>query len=168
MSAGFYVNTVSPGSVPWPGGVVPYVIDPALSPAQRQTYLNGLREWELAANVQFIPRTTQTQYILFKYNPAGPNSVSGSNPQIVAINALTRGQICHEMGHSFGLLHEHARGDQATYVKVLTANITSGNQSWFDIDPNGTAQGPYDFESVMHSSRDRFSIQPGVLDTLEA
>ena len=72
------------------------------------------------------------------------------------------------MGHSFGLLHEHTRPDQSTYVNVLTANITSGNQHWFNVDPTGTAQGPYDFESVMHFGRDLFSTQPGVLETLQA
>jgi hypothetical protein len=168
VSAGLYVNTISPGNVPWPGGTVPYVIDPALSAAQRQTYLNGLREYELAANVHFIPRTSETQYVFFKYDPAGPNLVSGSNPQLVEINLLTRGQICHEMGHSFGLLHEHVRGDRNTYVNVLSANITSGNEFYFDIDPNATAHSSYDFESVMHFSRDVFSVQPGVLDTLQA
>jgi len=139
-----------------------------LTPAQQQTYLNGLREWELAANVQFIPRTTQAQYVFFKYDPAGPNRVSASNPQVVEINQLTRGQICHEMGHSFGLLHEHVRGDRDTYVSVLTANIAAADQHWFEIDPNGTAQGAYDFESVMHFSRNLFSVNPATLDTLLA
>jgi len=166
--AGFYYNTVSPGNVPWPGGIVPYVIDPALTAAQRQTYLDGLREWELAANVHFIPRTSETQYILFKYNPNGPNLVSGSNPQLVEINLLTRGQICHEMGHSFGLQHEHTRQDRNGFVTVLSGNITAGNEHFFNIDPNATAHGAYDFESVMHFGRDVFSVQPGVLDTLQA
>lgn len=165
--AGLHYNDVSPGNVPWPGGVVPYVIDPALSVAQQQTYLDGLREYELAANVHFVPRTSETQYVLFKYAPGGPNSVTGSNPQLVEISQLTRGQICHEMGHSFGLQHEHIRADRNSFVNVLTANITAGNQHWFDIDPNSTAQGAYDFESVMHFGRDLFSIQPGVLDTLQ-
>src|ERR1700682_2170197 len=167
-TAGLYVNTISPGNVPWPGGTVPYVIDSALSAAQQQTYLNALREYELAANVHFVPRTSETQYILFKYDPLGFDQVSGSNPQIVSVSSLTRAQILHEMGHSFGLLHEHTRSDQSTYVNVLTANITTGNQHWFNVDPNGTSQGSYDFESVMHFPRDLFSTQPGVLDTLQA
>jgi len=165
---GLYSNTVSPGNVPWPGGVVPYVIDPALSPAEQQTYLNGLREFELVANVQFVARTSQTQYIFFKYNPNGPNLVSGSNPQLVEINLLTRGQICHEMGHSFGLQHEHSRPDRDGFVTVLSGNITAGNEHFFNIDSNATAHAAYDFESVMHFGRNVFSTQPGVLDTLQA
>src|ERR1700730_4216441 len=168
VNAGFYSNTISPGNVPWPGGTGPYVMDSAMSAAQQQTYLNALREYELAANVHFVSRTSETQYILFKYDPLGFDQVSGSNPQTVSVSSLTRAQILHEMGHSFGLLHEHTRSDQGTRVNVLTANITTGNQHWFNVDPNGTAQGTYDFESVMHFPRDLFSTQPGVLDTLQA
>ncbi len=166
-SAGFYGSGVSPGNVPWPGGVIPYVFDNALSADQKQTYLDGLREYELAANIHFIPRTSETQHILFKYAPTGPNLVSGSNPVTVEINLLTRGQICHETGHALGLAHEHQRPDRNTYVNVLYANVTPGNNGPFDIDPGGTAYGTYDFESVMHYGRDVYSIQPGVLDTLQ-
>jgi parallel beta-helix repeat protein len=165
---GFYYNGVSPLNHPWPGGIIPYVIDPALSAAQRQAYLDGVREWELACGIHFVPRSTETDYILFKYNPSGPNSVSGSQPQLVQVNALTRSQICHEMGHSLGLDHEHIRQDRDTRVTVNTANISSGNGFWFDINPTGVMQGVYDFESVMHFSRDLFSVSPGTLDTLTA
>ena len=164
--AGFLYPGTSPANRPWPGGIVPYVIDPALSAAQRQAYLDGIREWELAGNVHFVPRTTETGYVFLKYDPSGPNRVSGSNPQLVEINALTRSQICHETGHSLGLNHEHIRPDRNSYVNVLTANITSGNAFWFDIDPSGVTNGAYDFESVMHFGRDLFSTSPGVLETL--
>lgn len=166
LRAGFLYHGISPANRPWPGGTVPYVIDPALGAAQRQTYFDGIREWELAGNVQFIPRTTETNYVFLKYDPLGPNRVSGANPQIVEINALTRAQICHEMGHSLGLNHEHIRPDRDGFVTVQTANISGGNAFWFDIDPAGVSNGTYDFESVMHFGRDLFSISPGVLDTL--
>jgi len=166
-SAGFYGSGVSPGNVPWPGGVIPYVFDNALSADQKQTYLDGLREYEIAANIHFIPRTSQTQYILFKYAVGGPNLVSGSNPVTVEINLLTRGQICHETGHALGLAHEHQRPDRNSYVNVLYANVTPGNNGPFNIDASGQTYGSYDFESVMHYGRDVYSTQPGVLDTLQ-
>ena len=165
--AGYYGGAVSPQSLPWPGGVVPYVIDPSLTADQQQTYLDGLREYELAANVHFVAHTTETNYALFKYDPNGPNLVSGSQPQTVAINLLTRGQICHEMGHSWGLMHEHQRPDRDTYVTILYQNIIPGNNGDFDIDASGHTYGNYDFESVMHYGRDTLSTQPGVLDTIE-
>jgi hypothetical protein len=121
----------------------------------------------LAANVLFVPRTTQTQYVLFKYVQYGPNRVSGSQPQVVEIGSLMRGQICHEMGHSFGLEHEHQRPDRDAYIDVLEENIVSGNEHLFEIAAATTVFGPYDFESVMHYGRDVVSVQPGVLDTIQ-
>ena len=150
LLAGFFYTGVTPTNLLWSGGIVPYEFHTNLTAAQKQTYLNGLREWELAANVKFIPRTNQTQYILFKYNASGFDRVSGSNPQVVEINSLSRSQICHEMGHSFGFTHEHIRPDSVNFVTVLTNNIASSNLVWFDIDATGVTNGAYDFESVMY------------------
>jgi len=166
LHAAFLDPGIGPGNTPWPGGIVPYVIDPALSAAQQQTYLDGLREWELAGAVHFVARTTETNYAFYKYDPAGPNQFSGSQPQVIEINALTRAQICHEMGHSFGLRHEHTRPDRDNFVTVLSSNITAGNAFWFDLDTAGVPFGAYDFESVMHFAPDLYSVNPGVLDTL--
>src|ERR1700720_4478169 len=63
----FYAGT-SPSNVPWTNGIVPYEFTNTLTAAQQKTYLDGLREWELAANVQFVPHTNQTRWILFTYN----------------------------------------------------------------------------------------------------
>ena len=167
VTGGFFYAGTTPTNVPWPGGTVPYEFDPMLTAAQQQTYRDGLREWELAANVRFVPRSNQTQYVLFKYDPLGPNRVSGTNPQLVEINLLTRGQICHELGHSLGFSHEHIRPDRDAFISVLSNQVTAGNLFWFDPDPAGVTNGVYDFESVMHFSRDLFSISPGVLDTLQ-
>lgn len=165
-SAGLYPASVSPGNVPWLGGVIPYAFDPTLSAEQKETYLDGLREYELAGNITFIPRTPETQYVLFKYSPTGPNLVSGSNPQVVEINLLTRGQICHEMGHSLGLEHEHQRADRNDFIQVNYGNVVPGNNSIFDVLPTAVPFGTYDFESVMHYGRDVLSTQPGALDTI--
>ncbi len=164
--AGLHPSTMTPANLPWPGGVVPYVFDASLSAAQKETYLDGLREWELAANVHFKPRESEIDYILFKYSPGGPNLVSGTQPQTVEINLLTRGQICHEMGHSLGLEHEHQRPDRDGFITVLYPNITSGNSGAFDILSGSISFGAYDFESVMHYGRDVYTTTPG-LDTIQ-
>lgn len=166
VQAGYYSNLWSLGTVPWPGGVVPYVFDPALSPAQQSAYLAGLREWELAANVSFVPRTTETDYILFKFDPNGPNRVSGSQPQVVEISLLTRYQILHEMGHSFGLLHEHQRPDRGTFITTCPTNVQPALLSEFAIDPAGVTVGPYEFTSVMHYHRKVGALNPA-LDTIK-
>ena len=165
LAANFYAGT-SPSNVPWPGGVVPYEFTNTLTVAQQQTYLAGLHEWELAANVKFIPHTSENHWILFAYNTNGFDNVSATtNPQVVSVASLSRAQVCHEMGHSFGFNHENIRFDAANFITVLTENITPGNLQFFQIDPTTVTNGPYDFESVMHLGWDFASTQPGVLPT---
>lgn len=166
--AGNFYAGISPANVPWPGGVVPYEFTNTLTAAEQQTYLDGLREWELAANVQFVPRTTQTRWILFTYNTNGFDNVSSStNPQVVSVASLSRAQVCHEMGHSFGFTHENIRSDATNYIAVLTNNIADEptNIYWFTVDPTTVTNGPYDFESVMHLGWDFDSTNRGVLAT---
>lgn len=165
--AGFFYPGTAPGSAPWPGGIIPYQFDPSLTAAQTNTYLDGIREWELAANVKFIPRSNQTQYVLFKYDPFGPNQFSGANPVVVEINSLSRAQISHETGHILGFNHENIRPDQTNYVLVLSNNVVPGQISWFVVDPAGVTNGAYDFESVMHLGRNFASVN-SALDTQQA
>ena len=165
----FYAGT-SPTNVPWPGGVVPYEFTNTLTAAQTNTYLAGLREWELAANVKFVPHTNQTRWVLFAYNTNFLDFVAGGyNPQLVTVSSLSRAQVCHEMGHSFGFTHENIRTDQASRITVVTNNISNeaSNIYWFTVDPTSVSYSYYDFESVMHLGWDFVSIQRGVLPTQE-
>lgn len=165
LGGNFYAGT-SPATVPWTNGIVPYEFTNTLSVAQKQAYLDGLREWELAANVKFVPHTNQTRWILFAFNSNNFNNVSaGYNPQIVNIASLSRAQVGHEMGHSFGFNHENIRPDQTNYLTILSNNVAPGNLPLLLADPTTVTNGNYDFESVMHLAHDFGSIQPGVLDT---
>ena len=163
----FYAGT-SPANVPWTNGIVPYEFTNTLTAAQQQTYLDGLREWELAANVSFVPHTTETRWVLFAYNTNFLDFVAGGySPQLVTVSSLSRAQVCHEMGHSFGFTHENIRPDQTNYLTVVTNNISNeaSNIFWFTIDPTSVTNGNYDFESVMHLGWDFVSVQPGALAT---
>lgn len=164
----FYAGT-SPATVPWPGGIVPYEFTNNLTAAETNTYLAALREWELAANVHFVPHTNQSRWILFCYNTNFQDYVSGGgyNPQIVTVSSLSRAQVCHEMGHSFGFNHENIRPDATNYIAVLTNNITDepDNLHWFIPDNTTVTNGNYDYESVMHLGWDFDSTNPGVLAT---
>ena len=168
--ANFYAGT-SPANVPWTNGIVPYEFTNTLTAAEQETFLDGLREWELAGNVKFVPHTTQTNWILFSYNTNFLDYVAGGsyNPQMVTVSSLSRAQVCHEMGHSFGFNHENIRPDAANYITVLTNNIADEPDTigLFTVDPSTVPYGNYDFESVMHLGWDFNSTDPGVLATLQ-
>ena len=148
---------------------MPYEFTNTLTTTQQVTYLDGLREWELAAHVQFVPHTNQPNWILFTYNTNFIDYVAGGSrsPQVITISSLSRAQVCHEMGHSFGFNHENIRTDAPNYILVLTNNITDepSNIHWFIPDPTTVTNGNYDYESVMHLGWDFDSTNPGVLAT---
>ena len=163
--ANFYAGT-SPATVPWTNGIVPYEFTNTLTPAETNTYLNGLREWQLAGKVSFVPHTTETHWILFTYNTNWIDNVSATtNPQVVTVSSLSRAQVCHEMGHSFGFNHENIRTDATNYITVLTNNVAPGYLFFFQVDPTTVTNGPYDFESVMHLGWDFGSTNIGVAAT---
>ena len=162
LAANFY-SGITPTTVPWTNGTVPYEFTNALSQAETNTYLDGLREWELAGKVKFVQHTNQTHWVLFTYNTNGFDNVSSTtNPQIVSVSSLSRAQVCHEMGHAFGFTHENIRFDRTNYLTVLSNNVTPGDLVWFQIDPTTVTYGPYDFESVMHLGWDFDSTNPAV------
>jgi hypothetical protein len=166
--AGNFYQGVSPTSVFWPGGVVPYQFATNITASEQQTYLDGVREWELAANIHFVPYTNQTNWILFQYAPGTfvDQYVPYTTPETVTVSVLSRAQVCHEMGHALGFTHENIRVDKNTYITVLTNNVyPASNIVWFTIDPNSVTNGPYDYESVMHLANNFSSISPTDLYT---
>jgi hypothetical protein len=58
--------------------------------------------------------------------------------------------VTHDIGHVFGLIHEHQRPDRDTYVEVRPENAQSGFAYAFDLLATGRNLGEYDFDSLMH------------------
>src|SRR5579872_3682037 len=67
FGANFYQG-VATNSLPWPGGTVPYVFATNITTAEQAVYLAGMREWELAANIHFVPYTTQSNHVLLQFD----------------------------------------------------------------------------------------------------
>lgn len=118
--------------------------------------------WEAAANITFVPRTTQTDYVLIENGTV--NSVRGDvgyepGERTLIMNAWisanVEGIIVHELGHSLGLKHEHQRPDRNNYVSIDTTIIQQQFLANFPVD-NGITIYPnltYDFGSIMHYSQ---------------
>src|SRR5256885_1669902 len=45
LNAGNFSAGITPATVPWPGGIVPYEFTNALTTTQQKVYLEGLREF---------------------------------------------------------------------------------------------------------------------------
>ena len=178
--AGNYFQGVSPATVPWSNGIVPYLFDTnyTITATESNVILAGLREWELAARVKFVPYTNQNHYVLLQFTNDGSGTgfylnypPGAGTAATMMLHGLSRGLMCHEGGHLFGLQHEHQRIDRDNYILINTNNIVGGTNadsglSAFFIDTNSTPFGPYDFESAMHYTPGNFSIGAG-FDSLD-
>ena len=181
QASNFYQG-VATNNLSWPGGIVPYVFTSRVTLAEQTVYLEGMNEWALGANVQFVPRTTQSDFVMLDFDyMEGTNEYVASVPAVMTIDNLSRAQICHETGHLLGFQHEHVRVDRDDYIIVNFENIAGNSMdmtnasgegsgdpaSLYLIDSNSTPNGPYDFESVMSYSRTLFSIDPATLDVID-
>ena len=72
----------------------------------------------------------------------------------------TVSKIMHQIGHAIGLWHEQNRPDRDEYVKIKLENVKEGKEgdfrkrTWDMVDTNGLQ---YDYASIMHSPRKKFS-----------
>lgn len=147
------------------GSVVTVFENDGVSEPRRQLVEQAMAIWESVADIDFVERTTQTDYILIEND--NRNSVRGdvgygTGVRTLVMNAWTsasvEGIIVHELGHSLGLKHEHQRPDRNTYVSIDTSIIQQGTLGNFTAD-NGITIYPnqtYDFGSIMHYGLNAF------------
>jgi len=160
----------------WPqsGGVyqIPYTIESAATNLSAAlTYVNST----LSGVIQFVPQTTQSNYVTFNFNTSDPSGVCessvgmlGGQQFVTGSAACALGTLVHEMGHIIGLLHEHQRPDRNTYITFTPANADkpwiAGNFDFFSDDYQTV--GLYDYASVMHYPP--FSFTKNNLPVLES
>jgi hypothetical protein len=166
-AANFFFG-VSPVSVPWSNGIVPYEFETNVSTVQRGVYLAALKEWELAANIHFVAHSGESHYVLLRLyvDGSGIGQYQDGFPAVLTMHTLKRGVVCHECGHLLGFQHEHQRTDRDSYIVVNFTNIVPGAAGEFVIDTNSISFGDYDLESVMHYNRHNFSVADS-LDSID-
>ena len=112
----------------------------------------------LAGTIQWIPRTTETDYVDFNLDIndhsgsafSSVGRVGGSQTIGGSIDASV-GVLLHEMGHAIGLYHEQSRPDRDAYISLLSANIIKTLKPNFDVVlDNVQKTGLYDYASIMH------------------
>ncbi len=156
----------------WTSGVVPYTFSNNVSAAHQKVFLDGMAEWATFANLQFTQRVAQANYFTILDDPtlSGGQSAVGmvGDQQFLRIGSTSwnRATICHELGHTLGLIHEHQRSDRDSFVTVFTNNAIAGTELNLIKFTNSLNQaGGYDFLSVMHYARNTFSTNVNV-DTI--
>lgn len=143
----------------WPGGIIPFVIDAAMTDQQRVT--DAINHLQANTNLRFVARTTETNFIRF----AGGNGCSSPVGMRGGSQTITLGLGCdwpravHEICHSVGLWHEQSREDRDNFVTIHFDNIQADQSHNFDQHiTDGDDIGRYDYGSLMHYGRHDFAI----------
>lgn len=146
----------------YPGGVIPYVVDPLIPSPGRVT--NAISHWNTNLNglIKFVPRTNQYNYVFFRYASSASTCASSVGMQgyggqsLYVGNYCSTGKLIHESGHAVGLWHN--RLDRDSRVTVQWGNIQTGQGYNFYINSsNGFDIGAYDYNSIMHYPAYAFS-----------
>jgi hypothetical protein len=135
----------------WPGGIVHYQFDPAVTQQNRDRTRIAMNELETFCGVRFVPRTNQAAFINVQNGTGNSSAVgrTGGQQNLNMVSWSFRYIIIHELMHALGIWHEQQRPDRETFVTIVTANIQSGYSGNFTIRNNSSSFGPFDFESVM-------------------
>lgn len=146
----------------WPNGRIPYVVHSALPNQARVS--DAVAHWNtnLDGVIQFVPRTTESDYVLFRQSsngcsaPVGYFQGEGVHPVELA-NECGSGNTAHEMGHIVGLDHEQNRHDRNSHVTINWGKIMSGYDRNFEVSNFHQDYSTYDFGSIMHYALSAFS-----------
>ncbi len=170
----------------WPGGVVPYVLDPNLTLEERQEVLDGIDLIESQTNVSFVPLPDNdgdgvpdggapANFIRFEGSTRSESNIGMQQGEQVILTSTDpvrpngqngAGTVAHEIMHALGFYHEHQHPDAnnpGNPVTVVPGNNPAPN---FNQLPPGAIILPYDPDSIMHYETGNFNggainVNPG-------
>lgn len=144
----------------WPGGKIYYQFENGFP--LTNVVLQGMQMWTNISGIEFIQKTTGDR-VLIKYVNDNSNSSNlgylADGIQYIWLSSNMPGVVAHELGHTFGLIHEHQRSDRNQYIIVNNDNIQSDKIHNFNIVSQSLSLGTMDYNSIMmYGSYNSFAI----------
>jgi hypothetical protein len=162
---------VSNASALWPAGRVPYLFDPGLPVAVRDTVAEVIADFNAGTCVRFVPRADESAFVRI-FAGTGCYSMLGrrGGQQDLSLGAGCdyKGTVVHELMHAIGFHHEHNRSDRDGSVDVHLENVSPFYHTQFQKAEAAQNRlfGGFDQNSVMIYGNRAFSANG--LDTLVA
>ncbi|KAH8278423.1 hypothetical protein KR018_003103 [Drosophila ironensis] len=156
----------------WPNGIVPYEIRGTFNAKDMATIENAIAEYHRRTCIRFVRRSAERDYISIRGDNSGCWSSVGrvggkQEVNLQSPGCLSRpGTAMHELMHALGFLHEQNRMERDNFVAIQYNNVQSSAMNNFEKAARTEAFGvPYDYGSVMHYSKNAFSIngQPTIV-----
>ncbi|XP_053281667.1 high choriolytic enzyme 2 [Pleuronectes platessa] len=151
----------------WPkrGSIVyvPVYISTRFSSAERNTIIRGLVSFHSSTCIRFVWRryASQRDYIYFYSGPGCSSNIGRKGGhQFISLKkggCVYHSIVQHEILHALGFHHEHKRSDRDRYVRINWANIKPSQKHNFNRARTNNLWTGYDFNSVMHYSKNAFS-----------
>ncbi|MCW9016976.1 MAG: M12 family metallopeptidase, partial [Kangiellaceae bacterium] len=119
----------------WTDGNVIYQFAPDVTQENRQQFTKATELWSQVAQLNFIERTDQTNYIYVENGDGNFATVgmAGGKQTLTMKNWGSLYVVVHELGHSLGMWHEQQRSDRDNYVEILTENILDDQRHNFNL-----------------------------------
>lgn len=144
----------------WPEGVVPFVWAADMPFPNRLQVVAAMNVWSDVANVQFVPRTDETDYIYIRNAEDGGGSKSpdigraGGEQDLfirVDLTDISVHGLAHELGHVLGFHHTHQRPDRDDFLIWYEERTAASGVGNFTIKKNALAypRNAMDYDSVM-------------------
>lgn len=139
----------------WPNRTIYYTIASNMGSININKINTAVIEYNSKTNTRWVQRTNQSNYVEFIFGSStGADGwahigYQGGKQTISLDQYISVGSVIHEMGHTVGLYHEHARKDRDQYVSIQWNNIQDGQAYNFNKYTSGTDIGPFNINSVM-------------------
>ena len=157
-------NRFAIGGGLWPNGTLIYQFSPELEESKKQAFQDACLAWTLnSSSVVCQERTTESNFVLVVEHDGSGCGGEAENVSCSALGMVGGSQnlevyqdhwasshsLQQQIGHAFGLIHEHNRKDRNAFVDIVEDNILSGQEGQFETQQSSVLTD-YDLHSVMH------------------